>query len=250
MDGRKVIYKGGSFDITLREAMFSIVIVLLMLTAGFFISENIASRNDEAYQEYYEAIKIDEDSELFRYGMRTDVGKAFVFGTLAAVDVVTDPAIEGEYAYIEVVEEHKVKHTRTRTVDGKKKKETYWSWDEYDRWERHCDAISFLGVEFPYGKIPFPAAHEKDVQSGGYHIRYVYNVVGAVHEGTIYTELKDDTVSDNTMFIQKCNVSQAVQHMVNVGKGSLIAFWVFWILLTCAAVYGFCYADNRWLEDK
>ena len=118
MDGRKVIYKGGSFDITLREAMFSIVIVLLMLTAGFFISENIASRNDEAYQEYYEAIKIDEDSELFRYGMRTDVGKAFVFGTLAAVDVVTDPAIEGEYAYIEVVEEHKVKHTRTRTVDG------------------------------------------------------------------------------------------------------------------------------------
>ena len=26
-------------------------------------------------------------------------------------------------------------------------------------------------------------------------------------------------------------------------------FWIIWIILTIASVYGFCYLDNFWLED-
>ena len=76
----KIIYSGNGWDMTVRELMFNIVIILIMLMGGFFISEKIASHNDEQNQEYYQAMQIDGNAELFQYGMRTDVGNAFVKG--------------------------------------------------------------------------------------------------------------------------------------------------------------------------
>ena len=93
--GSKIIYSGNGWDMTVRELMFSIVIILIMLMGGFFISEKIAPHNDEQNQEYYQAMQIDGNAELFQYGMRTDVGNAFVKGNLVAVDPVTDPGIGG-----------------------------------------------------------------------------------------------------------------------------------------------------------
>ena len=128
--GSKIIYSGNGWDMTVRELMFSIVIILIMLMGGFFISEKIASRNDEQNQEYYQAMQIDGNAELFQYGMRTDVGNAFVKGNLVAVDPVTDPGIGGvPAAYIKVEEQHYNRHTRqvahTRTVNGKT--QTYYT---------------------------------------------------------------------------------------------------------------------------
>ena len=119
--GSKIIYSGNGWDMTVRELMFSIVIILIMLMGGLFISEKIASHNDEQNQEYYQAMQIDGNAELFQYGMRTDVGNAFVKGTLTVVDPITDPSIDGEFAYIKVEEQHYNRHTRqvahTRTVN-------------------------------------------------------------------------------------------------------------------------------------
>ena len=64
--GQKVIYSDGNITVTLREVLFGIIIFLVLLTAGFFISEKIASANDEANQKYYQAVKIDRDAELFQ----------------------------------------------------------------------------------------------------------------------------------------------------------------------------------------
>ena len=83
-----IIYSGSGWDLTVRELMFSIVIILVMLTGGFFISEKISSSCDNKNEEYYQAIKIDNDAEQFQYGMRTNVGNAFVKGTLSVVDPV------------------------------------------------------------------------------------------------------------------------------------------------------------------
>lgn len=55
----KIIYSGNGWDMTVRELMFSIVIILIMLMGGFFISEKIASHNDEQNQEYYQAMEMD-----------------------------------------------------------------------------------------------------------------------------------------------------------------------------------------------
>lgn len=38
---------------------------------------------------------------MFQYGKDTNVGNAFVYGDLKAVDTVTYPEIGGEYMYVE-----------------------------------------------------------------------------------------------------------------------------------------------------
>lgn len=254
--GSKVIYYGCGWDLTVRELLFSIVIVLVMLTAGFFLSEKIASSNDEANQEYYQAMRINDDAELFQYGMRTNVGNAFVSGTLEAVGPVSYPDINGEYAYVEKVKEEYTKKTRRvkkeKTVDGEKVTyyvtETYWEWDVVDRESLHCESIKFLDTEFPYGTIHFPGTHYIDTISGGYHIRYKYYGCDTSYDGTIYAKLADGTIT-GASFINGANVDEAVEYMVHSGTAAIVMFWVVWIMLIGGAVCGFCYIDNRWLED-
>ena len=33
-----------------------------------------------------------------------------------------------------------------------------------------------------------------------------------------------------------------------IAVAMLCVFWIFWIILTGGACYGFCYLDNHWLE--
>ena len=256
--GSTIIYSGGGWDLTVRELMFSIVIILVMLTGGFFISEKISSSCDNKNEEYDQAIKIDNDAEQFQYGMRTNVGNAFVKGTLSVVDPVTDPDIAGEYAYIEVREEHYNQHTRqvahTTTVNGKSHTyyttETYYSWDYYDSWEKHSEKVSFLGVEFPYGTISMPGDYHIDTQKKSSSVRYKYYVINTAYDGVIYTELKDNTISNGSTFIQTDTLDSAVDYMVSSSTAMLAGFWMLWIVVIGAAVYGFCYLDNKWLEDE
>lgn len=251
----KVIYSGYGWDLTVRELLFSIAIVLVMLTVGFFLSEKIASANDEANQEYYQAMKINADAELFQYGMRTNVGNAFVSGTLEAVGPVSYPDIDGEYAYAEKIKEKYTEHTKVvddYDEDGNKVGshiETYWEWDEVDRESIHCESIKFLGVEFPYGTIGFPGSYYIDTVNGGYHIRYKYYGCDTSYDGTIYAKLASGTIN-GAKFINGRNTDEAVDYMVGSGTASLVLFWFVWIVLSGGAVYGFCYLDNRWLEDE
>lgn len=90
----------GDFEITKREILASISIIAMMLLIGFVISGRISNYILDRNEKYNKAIKI-ESSELFEYGMRTDVGYAFVYGDLKAVDTVSYPEINGEYMYIE-----------------------------------------------------------------------------------------------------------------------------------------------------
>ena len=251
----KVIYSGCGWDLTARELFFSIVIVLVMLTVGFFLSEKIASANDEANQEYYQSIKINADTELFQYGMKTDIGNAFVSGTLEAVGPVSYPDIGGEYAYVEKIIEEYTKHTRIvddYDKDGKKigsHVETYWEWEQIGRDSIHCESIKFLEVGFPYGTIGFPEPYYINTVNGGYHIRHKYYGCDASYDGTIYAKLADGTIN-GAQFINGRNTEEAVDYMVESETAGLTMFWFIWITLIGCTVYGFCYLDNRWLEDE
>lgn len=90
----------GDFEITKREILASISIIAMMLLIGFVISGRISNYILDRNEKYNKAIKI-ESSDLFEYGMRTNVGYAFVYGDLKAVDTVSYPEINGEYMYIE-----------------------------------------------------------------------------------------------------------------------------------------------------
>lgn len=90
----------GDFEITKREILASISIIAVMILFGILISSKISEHQMDENEIYNKAVKI-ESQEMFQYGMDTNVGNAFVYGDLKAVDTVTYPEIGGEYMYVE-----------------------------------------------------------------------------------------------------------------------------------------------------
>lgn len=248
-------------EITKREIIASIVIISFMLIIGFIISDKISDWQNDKNAEYQKAVHI-TDTEIFQYGMQTNIGNAFVYGDLLAVDTVTYPEIGGEYIYIEKVKERKERHEREVTEkdsNGKehKRTEVYYEWETESIDNIHADEIEFCGMVFPYGKIQLPGSGYIDTISGDREwswksgervkVRYKYYGVSTAHIGTIYTDLRNDTISDNSDFYKDCTIDEALKRCTsNIG---IIIFWVFWLVLTAGLVYGFYYLENNWLEN-
>lgn len=241
------------FEITKREVLASIAIIAVLLIVGLRISDGISDKIADKNEKYNKAIKI-ESTEIFDYGMRTNVGNAFVYGELKAVDPVSYPDIKGKYIYIEKVTEKYTQHTRTVTTTDSKgkthtKTETYWTWDPIDSESKHSKELMFCGIKFPYKKIDIPGAEYIDTISTRYRLRDVYYGTKAKHKGTIFTKLKDGTISDKSSFYNDKKTEETKEHLTKGEKGWLIVFWVAWIVLIIACVIGFYYFENDWLEE-
>ena len=236
--------------ITKREIIASIAIVAVMLVLGFVIGDKIQDRQNDKNAEYQKAVHI-EDIELFQYGMNTNVGNAFVYGDLEAVDTVTFNEIGGEYLYIKKEEEHYNMHTRTVTHTRSNGStytttEIYYTWDYERSWNKHSEKISFCGVEFDYGKIQRPDSSYIDTIYKSPSVRFIYRGVAPKCTGTIYTKLADNTILDNSRFFVNYTIDQALEYCTS--NVMIVVFWVFWIVLSGAIIYGFYYLDNKWLE--
>lgn len=238
-------------EITKREIVAGVVIIAFMMIVGFFISDNITDWQNEHNAKYQKAIHINGDTELFQYGMNTNVGNAFVHGDLIAVDSVTYDEIGGEYMYIEKVKERYTMHTRTYTVRVGKttqiRVQTYWTWDRVGSEEIKCNEIKFCGIIFKSNKIKLPSSQYVDTIKESSRIRYKYYGVPIKHTGTIFTKLADETISENTMFYKDKSIDEVLEDETYVGLN--IAFWVVWIILTAILTFGFYYLDNRWLNS-
>lgn len=150
--------------VTMREVLFSIVIISVMLVFGFMISSGISNSLMNDYQEYNTALQIDNNKDVFQHGMRTNIGNAFVYGKLKAIDTVSYNEIEGDFSYIKKVKEKYTRHTRTVTksrTNSKGKTETYTETEEYYTWDYVSEeskvlqrlillVLSFLMIQFIY----------------------------------------------------------------------------------------------------
>lgn len=242
------------FEITKREVLFSIAIIAVMTLIGFVIHGKISDNLMNEYQKYNTALQIDNNSEMFSYGMRTDIGNAFVHGDLKAVDTVTYPEIGGAYMYVEKIKEKYTMHTRTVTYttgSGKTRQthtrtETYWTWDRVGSEDIKCKEVSFCGVNFASNKIDLPDTDYIDTIKESSHVRYKYYGVGTEYKGTIFTDLRDKTISDNTSFYNNSTIDETIERLES--DFPIIIFWIFWIVLIGGVVFGFYYLDNRWLD--
>ncbi len=241
----------GDFEITKREILASISIIAVMLLIGVLIAGRISDWELDRNEKYNKAIKI-ETQDLFEYGMRTNVGNAFVYGELEAVDTVTYPELDSVYMYVEKVKEEYTRHTKTVTdydEDGNKigeHEEEYWTWDRVGSEEQICSEISFLEHIFASEKIDLPGAEYIDTLKESTYVRYKYYGVGLKFTGTIFTNLGSGTISNNTPFYEDKSIEETVEYLES---GSvLVIFWIFWIVLIGFCVYGFYYIDNEWLE--
>lgn len=241
--------------ITKREVIASFVIIAFMMIVGFFISDNITDWQNEQNAKYQKALHIENNKDMFQYGMDTNIGNAFVYGELKAVDPVTYDEIDGEYMYVKKVKEKYTMHTRrvahTRKV-GKTTQtyyttETYWTWDWAGSEDKKCKNINFCGVTFDSNKIDMPSQHLIDTIKESSHVRYKYYGVSTSHTGTIFTKLADESISDNTKFYENESIDDVLKDKTT--RGWNIIFWVVWIILTGILVFGFYYLDNLWLNS-
>lgn len=240
-------------EIKKREVIASVVIVAFMLIIGFSISAKIRQKLLEDYQVYDTAVQIDSDKELFEYGMKTNVGYAFVYGKLKALDSVSYPEIGGKYSYIKKEEQQYRKHSRTVTkkyTDSKGKTHTrteleyYWTWDTMRTESKTATRISFLNTEFAYEQIPFPSSHQLKIVKTGYHKRNVYYGTKTEFQGTIFTSLKENTVN-NTKFYEN-TIADTIENLET--ETEIVIFWIIWIILIIGLVIGFYYLENKWLD--
>lgn len=252
----KRIFNFGDIEITTREILASISIIAVMILIGTVISGKISEKQIDANEIYNKAIRIDS-ADLFQYGMETNVGNAFIYGDLEAVDTVSYPDIDGEYMYLEKVKERYEKHKkRIEDDDGNVTYKTYYQWDTDSRESIHSNEISFLGITFPYGKIAIPSEKYIDTVKSDREwswqsdemvkVRHVYYGVDTKYAGTVFTNLRDGTISDSTQFYADRTIDETVEHLKN--SGGTVLFWVFWIIFICVCVIGFYYLDNKWLE--
>jgi len=250
-DQDEVIFESCDFEITKREIIASIGIFAVMLIIGTISSSEIHNSVLDKNREYTQALQIDSE-ELFRYGMLTDVGNAYVYGELNAVDTVSMPEIEGEWLWIEKVTEEYTRHEREvrhEDDDGHVWYETevYYTWDWIDSEEKHCKKITFLNVEFDSEKIEDPEDVYLDTQYKGWNdIRYVYYATPASAKGTIYTKLENNTISDKTHFYQDKTIEEIYES--DIRSYAVQLFWVGWIIFCLIIVFGFLYLDNQWLK--
>lgn len=156
--------------------------ILLIMLRGFLKLRG----NTQRKAELQKAVHLDS-KDMFCYGMDTDVGNAFVYGELRAVDPVFVPELNGEYSCVSYVEEQKVKKTREGTEsvyrNGKmetvKREEAYYEWKEVFSRNANCKQVTFMDIEFPYEKIPLQPEHVAKTSTIGDR-RYTWKVAPAV----------------------------------------------------------------------
>lgn len=106
--------------------------------------------------------------------------------------------------------------------------------------------VSYLKHIFSSKKIQLPDDDYIDTLKESSHVRFKYYGVGLKYTGTIFTELKNKTIKNNSPFYENMTIDETVDHLES--DFALWLFWIFWIILIGACVYGFYYLDNEWLE--
>lgn len=247
----------GDFEITFREILVSIAITLILIGIGFLISGAIENGINESNEKYYKALKINNDQEMFKYAIKTNIGYTLAQGKVQAVNGVSIDDIDGQYFKIKKVKEKYTKHTRqvahTRTVGNKTETyyttEEYWTWDYVGEEEFHTEKFRFLGVNFDYGTINFYNESYKETKSGGYYIRYKYYTIPFEFDGTLFTCINNNTINQNTFSINNTidNIIKQKENDLNSSKG---IFWFIWIIFIGFIDFGYMYLENNYLEDN
>lgn len=240
-------------EITKREVIASITIIAVWICIGLAIAGKINDWQQDKNAEYDRAARIVQQ-DLFVHGMKTNIGNAFVYGELQAVDPVTYPEIDGQYCVIQKVKERHTMHTRVVTYttgSGKNKQthtktETYWTWDEIGRDEQYSEEFDFLAQRFDRSKFNLPGKEYIETIKESSNIRYKYYGIPDKLTGTIYTVLKDGTISDGSEFYDGMDIEETAESMET--DAPLIIFWFIWIVLMIAIVAGFYYLENDWLN--
>lgn len=238
--------------ITLREVLISILIVLGMVAIGLFISTSIHNKVSEKSEEYFKALKIDNDKQVFKHSLKTNVGNALTYGKFVANEPVTNDAIKGEYFRITEIEEHYVMKTRTVTYTDSNGRtqtriETYWEWEEYDRDTKQTKTFTFLGENFNVSKVKFNNSDYHSTITNG-HVRYIYYTIPKEFKGTLFAKLDKNTIN-NTELYAGSTLKDVIEKREKSAVHAVVIFWVIWIIVIGLIITLFIIAENKFINN-
>ena len=240
------------FEITKREIIMSIAIAAIMIVFGILIFGKISESNMDSDEIYNKALRVN-DKATFKYGMKTNIGNAFIYGELSAIDTVTYPEIGGKYLNVEKTEQEYTMHTReVSSTDSKGNvtyhTETYWTWDDINSEEKQCSKVMFYGSKFNSSQFSIPSRDYITTIDGGYNLRYEYYGYPQKSVGTIFTSLLDGNINKiDIPFYKDMDIKQTVDYLES--DADLVIFCIVWFLVICGTIYGFYYLDNKWLDN-
>lgn len=248
------------FKVTKREIMVTIAITLILIGLGFIISSSIKNSIYESNEKYYKSLKINDDIDMFKHALNTNIGYVMAHGTISGINGVNYDGVDGNYFYIKKVKEEYTRHTRqvahTRTVpdgNGGTKTETYYTTEVYYEWDyvgsenKHVEQFTFLGSTFNYDTIGFSNdSYVKTIKVSS-NIRYKYYAIPLSFDGTLFTYIKDNTITDND-FTVGLSLEETLKRKTNI-SGAIVGFWLLWIILIGLLDFGYVYLENNYLED-
>lgn len=246
-----------NFKVTKRETLVAIAITLALIGLGIIISEAIKNNVNESNEKYYKALKINNDEEMFKYAIKTNVGYTLASGTIRAINGISIDELDGIYLSIKKVKEEyrkhyiEEKHTRIKS-DGTEEiyytTEEYWTWDYVEEEKIHVDMFNFLGVDFDYDTIEFYNQSYNTTKEVEYHIRYKYYTIPSEFEGTLFTYINNNTITQNKFSINK-TINEIVKSKEDDVNFINAIFWITWIIFITLIDFGYVYLENNYLED-
>ena len=262
MKASKVVFDFGKWNITVRELIAAPTIIGVLIVLGFVISGKIDNSVQEQNLIYNSSPHV-ETAEDFKDRLATDKRSIFASGHLSTVDPVRFINIyskllkspefsdlpSGEYLYVEIEREHYTKHTRTvKDSDGHSHRETYYSWDHAETVKSYASQVIFNEVTFPSSKFDFKISKKYHNCRTHYYDRWTFRSLSTDWDGIIFTDLSDGDISNATPFYVSHgkDINALVEQLTN--NHDVMIFWIFWSVLIIAALIGFFYIDNAWLE--
>lgn len=244
------------FEVTKREVLVVIIITLLLITLGFFISTSIENEINESNEKYFKALKIDNNVEQFKYAIKTNIGYVLAQGKIKAVDPIVIEDIEGQYFYIKKVKEkytmhtRQVAHTRTKsngTTETYYTTEIYYTWDYAGEEEFHIKKFEYLENEFEYGTINFSNDEYKETIKVSSDTRYKYYIIPSEFEGSLFTNIVNNTITENE-FYYNTSITGIIEQKES--DGYVIGFWVLWTIFIIGVSFAYVSFENHYLEDN
>lgn len=256
----RTLIDGSNWDLTVRELFVSIVGVLLAIIVGCIIANHIAQAQDEYNVKFYHAVQV-SDSTQFNYAFKTNAGHMLAYGTVSAVEFVTDEGIGHYMTLTRDLEEYRKHHRTVCTGSGKDRHchtETYWTWDVMKTDRFSVQHVDFLGKRFYYSEFPaLPRERYIEtipIKKDGIleallsnRQRYVYYGRNLTYTGTMYTNAINHRINDS-MWADGVPLDGAIQYYIR--EHGVLYFWICFAVIIVFAVIFFVAAPNEWLNGS
>ena len=256
---KRVIFSDGDFEITLRELAVSIIILSIMISIGWVITNGIRQSNSDKNVRLESALKITE-KDIYNQSINTKIGDIIAYGTMSATNPVINDHINGKYTAIKEIEEHYVKKTRVVTYscnctkNGCKtctKTETYWEWDEVDRNVYNSPTVNFFDNLYSYDLFTNYPENYIDTFKESSHVRFKYYGIPVNFNTSIIVNTSDGTIKPFEGKEINLYVDKMPEETIEIERSNntfwIVIFWVFWVFVTGLSIYGFMYLENEYL---